>query len=541
YTSSYSSIEFNVLENDKFGLNSSCFSVVSQPQFGSITEASWPKGTITYQPSPGFSGVYKFTYRINSPLCDEDFETATVYVFVSNFEPAGSKFLMSTPKLTPLVIGYNVPIQDFRFQIVDQGELGQVEFFEGQQDVSIYGKEVSGFNLIVYTPDLGVVSGTDEFEIKYCVLDDNNCVYEQSVKVEVEILDIGDGINPSCFGDCIWPGDTNFDGVVNMEDLMPLGLKMGKIGVPRSEINLTQWYGQFGDNWENEIENMELNIKHLDTDGDSIIMGTDTSAISDFYGLTHSLYSNGVPFNQYAIELTGTIFASPGDLIELDMKLGNDNQPAVDVYGFVFPFNYNPDFFVGESVDISFDDNSWLTYNSPVLYMTKNHSNGLSEAGFTRTSGNAASGKGIIGKVQLIIQDDIIGIRTDEDELAINIGGGVATAMNGQGQQFGIEMGGATIHIVLDKEEEQLNKELRDDQLIVYPNPTPNMLNVHLNGGQDFERVVLFTLTGQQVFDSGNIQTNHLELNTQQLTNGIYLLSVHAPNGVINRKVEVLR
>ena len=52
---------------------------------------------------------------------------------------------MSTPKVTPLVIGYNLPIQNFDFQIQDQGELGVVEFFPGQATTTIYGQEVSGY------------------------------------------------------------------------------------------------------------------------------------------------------------------------------------------------------------------------------------------------------------------------------------------------------------------------------------------------------------------------------------------------------------
>lgn len=539
YTTPYASVEFNVLENDKYGLNSSCFSIVSQPQNGSITLESWPVGTITYTPNSGFVGVDEFTYRVSSPLCDEGFETATVRVFVSDFEPAASEFFMTTPKMTPLIIGYNVPIQDFRFQIVDQGDLGQVDFYEGQQTFTIYGKEISGYNLVVYTPNQNVASGVDEFELKYCVMDDGVCVYEQSVKIEVEILDIGDGSAPMCFGDCIWPGDTNFDGVVNMQDLLPLGLKMGKIGVPRSNVNLSQWYGQYGDDWQDEIEAIALDLKHLDTDGDSIIMGVDTNAISAFYGYTHSLYSLGVPFNEYEVELTGDVFASPGDLIELEMSLGSDASPAIDVYGFVLPFNYNPDFFVSESVDISFKDNSWLTYNSPVLHMSRNHLNGLAEAGFTRTSGKAASGKGVIGKVQLIIEDDIIGFRIGDEELTVNVGGGIATAMNGLGQRFGVNIGGATIHIVFD--EEQKNQPLREEQLKVYPNPTQSMLNVHLNGGQEFERVVVYNLTGQEVFDSGAVLTNHMELNMSNLTEGVYILSVLGKNGLINKKIEVIR
>jgi hypothetical protein len=89
-----------------------------------------------------------------------------------------------------------------------------------------------------------------------------------------------------CFDDCIWAGDTNFDGIVNMEDLLPIGLCMGEVGIPRQDVNLSaQWYGQYGDDWSPYAP---MDLKHLDTDGDSIITALDTVAINNFYGNTHS-------------------------------------------------------------------------------------------------------------------------------------------------------------------------------------------------------------------------------------------------------------
>lgn len=50
----------------------------------------------------------------------------------------------------------------------------------------------------------------------------------KSVKIEMEILNVGSGNEPMCFDDCVWRGDTNFDGTVNLQDLLPIGLSMGK-------------------------------------------------------------------------------------------------------------------------------------------------------------------------------------------------------------------------------------------------------------------------------------------------------------------------
>lgn len=302
FTTSYDPLEFNVLENDFYGLSSGCFQIDEQPEFGRVERNVYPNGSLTYYPAPGFQGVDQFTYTVNSPDCDLLAEKATVYVYVSNFEPAYSKFQMVTPKRTPLIIGYNVPIRNFDFQITDNGDMGQARFLEGRVDTTIYGQRIQGYNIIAYIPDADVDSGTDEFEVLYCVNDNGDCQSRKLVKIEVEILDVGDG-TPQCFDDCIWAGDTNYDGIVNMEDLLPLGLYMGEIGSPRENFELIEWYGQYGEDWGKPAGVEIADLKHIDTNGDSIVTATDTTAISLFYGRTHSLTPRRVPNYKHSIVL----------------------------------------------------------------------------------------------------------------------------------------------------------------------------------------------------------------------------------------------
>lgn len=533
--------EVNVLANDLYGSTSSCFHLVSSAQYGTVEWAAGQdaRGVVRYTPPAGFTGVDWFTYSICEPGSPGNVETATVYVFVSNFEPSSSLFRMSTPKLTPLVVGYSVPIQQFAFSIVAQPTLGTVAFLPGQVDTTIYGRQVTGYNLIIYTPGSAVNSGLDEFELQYCVVDNGGCSYEKTVKVEVDILDIGDGTEPMCFDDCIWSGDTNFDGVVDMRDLLPIGLCMGEVGVPRPDVNLSQWYGQYGDDWQAPFQQAPIDLKHLDTDGDSIITALDTFAISNFYGRTHSLTPVEVPFFEHQIVLSGNIFAQPGDYIELPMLMGEPGDPARNVYGFTFPFQYNPNVVLPGSVVMDFETSSWLAYNSPILFMSKNNQFGMVEAGFTRTNGISADGHGRIGTVGFIVSEDLDGFRPGEESLSFEVGGGTGTVMNSAGMSFGINIQGATIHIVAPEEEPA---GLDPDQLKLYPNPTDiGFINVHMNGGLEFERVLMYGLTGRQVFDSGNVLARRMQLPVNQLKNGMYILSVYTKEGVINKKFEVIR
>lgn len=538
-------VEIDVLANDAFG-SSSCFRSIEQPRYGRLATTPEAPGFVTYQAPEQFTGIDEFTYTISDPDCAEKEETATVSVYVSNYEPAYSKFFMSTPKLTPLVIGYNVPINDFSFTIESQGDLGRVVFLEGQRDTVIYGKHITGYNLILYLPYTNVSSGTDEFELTYCntSTDDGTCRMRKGIKVEIDILDIGDENEPMCFDDCIWAGDTNFDGIVNIEDLLPIGLYMGQVGEVRRERDLNQWYGQYGDDWQAEVTE-RTNIKHVDTNGDSIITSWDTLAINRFYGNTHSMTAAKIPSYDFQIRLEGNVIAQPGDMIELDMVIGNVKAPANDLYGFTFSIPYNTRFFKPEGAKIGFDRNSWIKYNSPVLAMTRNSVPGLLEAGFTRTNGLPISGFGKVGTLRLVIHDDIIG--TKDEKIEIELGDiSTATATLGNGQNVGVVVAPHTITIDLGQDEEQdteNNSPSRplDQRLKTFPNPTGDVLNLHLNGREEITGYELYNMTGQLVKSAQNLQERAFQINLSDLNDGMYALRVITPSGLTSRMIEVQR
>lgn len=548
FTTTSESLEFNVLDNDLYGSQTGCVSI-GGAEHGTVLHAGntsyLSKGEVIYIPDPNFEGVDKFQYTGHEgATCGSPEESSTVYVHISNFAPVKDQFFMSTPKRTPLLIGYDLPVSSYQFSIVAPGaEKGDVIYLAGQADTTIYGKQISGYNLLIYIPHEEIVEDHDQFQIEYCALNvDGNCTVSKIVKVEMDILDVGTGNTPLCFEDCVWSGDTNFDGMVDMKDLLPIGISMGDIGTPRAEANGTSaWYGQFAENWNGPFNNPPVDLKHIDADGDSIVTALDTMAIHTFYGRTHALVPMVLPYFEQEIQFEQEdIFVQPGDLVQIPMILGTPENPAIDVYGFTFPFEYNALVFDPESVKINFQTDSWLGYNSPVLYMTKNNLENKIEAGYTRTSGVSASGHGRIGMLDFVVTEDIEGFRIGSLEKEIEIGGGTSTVMNSAGQQFGIKIGTVTVHIMTDEMAAQQDK-LDPNLLKIGPNPANDFINVHLNGQQQFNRVVVQNVTGQMVFNMENIETNRTQLNVSEYTTGLYFISVYTQEGVITKKFEVIR
>ncbi len=547
------SIEVNVLANDSIS-NGACFDGFTQPEFGFVSQTA-SNGVLNYTAPEGFSGIDEFTYTLREGDCDGSAETATVKVYVSYFEPSKAKFELSTPQMTPLVIGYNAPIDNFGFLVNDQPEHGTVLVLPGYRDTVIYGQALSGYNLVVYIPDPGAVNLTDALEMAYCnYIDQGGCVSRKNVKVEIDILEVGNGQDPECFADCIWAGDTNFDGVVDVKDILPIGLYMGQNGEGRTDKDLSEWYGQYGDDWEMAfMSTQEVNLKHVDADGDSLVTTQDTLPIRQFYGRSHSLQATEVGNGDYQIIYKGDLSnIRPGDMIELSMELGTSSQPALDVYGFAFGLNYSTDFIVPESVNVQFDATSWLGYNSPALSMIHNNKGGKLDAAYSRTTGVAISGFGEIGKTRLVVAGDIDGFRPGADGKVRFQIGGKATAMNSAGQMTGIHVEPITITIDLNEAAEEVNPisgrlvglnprtpDHRD--LKVYPNPATDQLQLYLNGGNYIRRAQVFNMAGQLMYDTGDRYQRGLEIPVRDLETGVYGVRVLSDKGVLNKKFEVAR
>lgn len=488
-----------------------------------------------YVPDAGFSGVDVFKYKARGPGANFT-ETETVTVVVSNQAPAEVNYEFVTPVGTPMVIAYNVPIEDYTYLNIN-GNLqnGSLEFHPGQETLDINGQSVSGYNMLIYTPNNGV-EGADDFEYEYCAGGGfTDC---HLVKVHVDIENNGASVTDFCVGpSCVWAGDANSDGVVDIRDLLPIGWCMGEVGIARDNAD-ANFYGQHAADWNTPMSSESFDIKHVDVDGDGIVEAMDTIGIAAHYGAYHnpSAKIEGLLISDDKLSWGdgNPMAVQPGDVILVPFYYGKENNPVLDAYGFTFELPYEPGFF--DDVNIHYDDESWMSYNSPILTMNIDANPGVLHSGYSRTSGLAASGFGIIGQVEFIVIDDFNGIRINSPEIQVSLNS--MGEMNSAGQMTRSES--STLTFVLDLEDTQ-DEIIHPDQLKVYPNPTQGELNVHLNGlGNEVEQVIVYTMTGQEMYNSGAIQTKRVELNVAGYPTGIYLLQTFTNGGVITKKFEII-
>ncbi|MFQ5448899.1 MAG: T9SS type A sorting domain-containing protein, partial [Saprospiraceae bacterium] len=276
------------------------------------------------------------------------------------------------------------------------------------------------------------------------------------------------------------------------------------------------------------------------SDGNGIVSAADTSAIKEFYGKNHNLTpvaTGAIEALPFYIEQPDFSNIEPGDTLYAPIHLGNDSIPALDAYGLTFEIEFDPTLF--EAVNVFFNESSWVSYNSPVLSMTYKPVNGKVDAGITRTSGVAASGYGVIGVVEFIVIDDIIGNRLNSNTTTVNLRS--LGMMNGSGQTLNLNGNSITFHLILN-EDAQNSAGVSNHQLVVFPNPSSDVVNVHLNGVHNkMDRVVLYSIVGNVVYDSGTLNAKSVQLNVSDLSQGMYLMKVWSNGTVLNSKVEVIK
>lgn len=489
-------------------------------------------GSFTYVPEAGFEGVESFVYKV----CPQgNCEYGTVKLFVGNWEPdTRTMYKFSTPKNVPIVISYHIPITGYTFE----SQSDSVRFYPGFDTVYINYKgckdTVPGYNLLVfYTPKDYV--GIRTFEVEYCIPATNECVIAE---VEVTIYDENKDCNLQCAGDCVWPGDVNLDGEVSMMDLLSLGYHQGIQGPSRVHKSSSIFRALRAADWESELTNGFANLKHADTDGDGTIDYQDTLYISNYYRKQHSLvprpvYDRGdFPFILHVVDPNVGI----GDLAMIEVQLGDETYPAINLAGYAYELDYNVNVVNEASLEVDFYYQEWAAQNASVLHMYKKPWDGRLESGFARANAKKVSGRGGTELITFIVEDDLDGFRNGTLKIPFFFSG--IAVMDAEGRIHRLPDQTVYLEIGDDSDKEPT---LDPEKLIVYPVPADRDLKLYLNGRNSIRSIDLVSLSGQCLRSYHHLNGKQFSIDLEELENGMYLLRAETDLGPIVKKFEILR
>jgi len=533
YTRMDSTIVFDPRDNDV-----KAFPIYSYAEPGKGLLTVDEMGVFTYQPDSAYVGAVEFSYGIR-PL--NGYETGNIIIYVGDMPPENNAtYKLVTALNTPLVLNYQIPLDDYNLILtLDDPTYGRLDLFNGDVTINHVGcSPISGYDLIVYTPADGFL-GHDYFEIEYCVVD-GSC---ERIKIDVEVQDHGDPEDCACIDGCVWPGDTDGSGQVDMSDLLTLGWHIGEKGASRDYLNNSTWLGQYADDWSGVDASSGINAKYVDGNGDGVISELDTKMIYDHYLLRHALIPEitGLKANYDFTIIPPNEPLDSGDLAVFEIAIGNETNPVLDMHGIHFSLNLPKQLYQQDSVDIEFHSNGWLGYDAPNFQMHMEPWHGRLDAGFTRANATAATGAGNILTMTFIVVDDIEGFVPEGVILPFNISANNIGSLGSDGHMRSLDPAETTIYFRTSGGYATDVPLTIDDRLHVFPNPaSSNVLKAHLNGDRYIERLEIYDMQGSlRVTDA--YDAKRAEINISGLASGSYVLRVTGSDGVVSRKFQVVR
>lgn len=335
--------------------------------------------------------------------------------------------------------------------------------------------------------------------------------------------------------DSVWPGDANSDGIANNFDLLAIGVGYGSNGPQRPGASLT-WKPQYAPAW-NDTLITGVNYSHLDTDGNGTVNFSDTTAISLNYGLTHNKTSSAASQGP----LLGVMFPQDslmaGDTAVLIIFLGQDTLPADSVYGVAFSLNYDPDLVDGNQVLVKYDS-SWLgNYGADLLAMSWNFSSdGKLDMALTRTDQQNRNGYGEIVRLGIIMIDDISGKNFLKELFYLSTSDPLVISRDES--VIGVTVGYDSLLVYQEDSTTSLGT-LLSAGMELYPNPAQDQLHIQLKEITGTGWAV-FNVLGEEVM---RMETffREADIDTRNLAEGLYTITVFTSKGTLSRKVQVIR
>jgi hypothetical protein len=522
FTAKNTSITFNVKENDTNG----------QTVISSDSEELYHNGdgSFTYTPQPNSTGVYEFVYEATTGT---ETEEGAIKIVVGNFTPSASAdYTFSTPMNQPRVIEYEVPLGTEFFEIQSYPSHGTIEVFGLEESVDVGCEEGLQKVFALYTPNENFV-GADDVILRYFASDNNLPSYSTIVFI-TENTDVQDDC--ICVDNCVWPGDANGDGNVNVRDLLTIGRYMGKTGEPRDAspygesfegVQVTEWA-------DNQINGKSVGF--ADANGDGIISTDDIDAVADNYNNVNTLVSNDL----FGVKNIPFYFVSDsdvevGEVKEILVYAGTDNYPAIDMSGIAFTINLPEANTDVSSIQLDFVEDNFFVKGAPYASLTHVSDDVIVEAAGVKSNGVGSTGAGLIAVLSFIVIEDAEGIRPEgrnsapsNDKMTVEMTDIVFESSDGL--QYALPSTSIEFDIIdtADADTESIN---------VYPNPANNKILVATENGSVISNVQIISITGESVANYKNINQSSTNVNISNLESGMYILNVTSELGTESIKM----
>jgi parallel beta-helix repeat protein len=337
---------------------------------------------------------------------------------------------------------------------------------------------------------------------------------------------------------CVWPGDANYDRIVDVKDILSIGVGMFKKGKNRPNAS-SIWVGQPCLNWADTFAN-GVNYKYADCNGDSTISPNDANSVKTNYSKIHTkslTFTQGAVTDPHLNIVFSKDSIQAGDTVMASINLGTSSLPAAGVYGLAFSLVYP-----SALIDTVFADfsSSWIA-TKPLSFSIIPAAGQLDMA-VVRTNQKDTTGYGTIAKVYFKVKGALPNKReqvhvTFSNNTQINIAQNYKPVFM------------VNDSVIVDRAFTGIATTVKQDAncLIIYPNPFSNQTTLNytlVSAGH--VRVTVYTADGREVTTLIN-QTQDAGIHQVQYTpsesspQGVYFIRILINNEVITKQLIRVR
>lgn len=342
--------------------------------------------------------------------------------------------------------------------------------------------------------------------------------------------------------DSVWPGDANYDGIANNNDLLSIGIGFGNTGTVRVGAS-NSWTAQAAADWAGSLAS-GTNYKHVDCNGDGVINSDDTTAIVLNYGLAHPFRLmpataglNDPPlYFDLPVDTVGT-----NQLLQVPLLFGTSAIPADNIYGLAFTVNYDTSLVKADSVRIDFD-NSWLgALGTDLIFIQHNNAaDGKLNVGVTRTDHNNISGFGEIARVTVVTIDNVSGrIMTPGiiDTLTFSLSD--VTVINNQEDVVAVNVSDGSL--IIQDTTLSVSDLFSPGKIKIYPNPVNEKMFIEIPPGLPVDGISVTNVIGEKMSMAYIVKNNVVEIkHLKNYDNGIYFLNLESAKGRIVKRFSII-
>ncbi len=338
----------------------------------------------------------------------------------------------------------------------------------------------------------------------------------------------------------VWPGDANYDLIVNNFDILNIGLAYNFAGSIRPGASLS-WVAQPSPDWFAQFANA-TNLKHADTDGNAIISNQDTAAVSLNYGLTHPLRLSGLTNTSlpgaplYAVATPDTVME--GDTVLIDIVLGTSQFPVDSIYGLAFTLSF--DITMIDSTFLPFDYNgSWMGIPGIDLltFEKKFVSQGVVDIAITRTDHLNLGGFGVVVSTGVVIIDNI-GARLSNAPPYVTLPVTISNVRAVTASEYYFPLSAQGTNVAIDTlGSTGMPDFVLDNVPVIFPNPASE--SIIINAGPDrIQQVEVIDNLGKVRLGLVGNESAYT-VDTRILGSGVYILKITTSTGLFLKKLII--